>query len=89
MIKTYQGLLLENELKFLINQEEITTLIKMSMLRVDLCDYSNAHIVVKENITLKAARIIKEAKRLHLKIMHHLLTASQKLMMEKLIMQKT
>ena len=45
MIKVYQDLLLKNELKFMINQKEIR--IKTSMLRSDLCAFSDAYIVVK------------------------------------------
>ena len=54
MIKTYQNLLLKNELKFMsirkkINvNKEIRT--KTSMLRVDLYDVSDAYIVVKGTI---------------------------------------
>ena len=44
-------------LKFMINQEEITMLIKKygiktSVLRSDLCDFSDAYIVVKGTITV-------------------------------------
>ena len=45
MIKVYQDLLLKNGLKFTINQTEIR--IKTSMLRSDLCAFSDAYIVVK------------------------------------------
>ena len=51
MIKIYQDLLLKIELKFIINQKKITTLkkirIKAPMLRADLCDFSDAYIVMK------------------------------------------
>ena len=55
MIKIYQDLLLKNRLKFMINQKEVYNVnkeirIKTSMLRSDLCDYSDAYIVVKGNI---------------------------------------
>ena len=51
------------------------------MLRYDLCDFSDAYIVVKGDISLKVIMmLIKEIKILHLKIMHHLLISSQKLM---------
>ena len=49
--------------------------IKISMLRTDLCDYSDAYIVQKEILLLKVIMmLIKEIKILHLKIMHHLST---------------
>ena len=51
------------------------------MLRSDLCDFNDAYIVVKGDITLKVIMmLIKEIKILHLKIINHLLIASQKLM---------
>ena len=51
------------------------------MLRSDLCDYSDAYIVVKGDITLEGDNDAnKRNKNLALKIMHHLLIASQKLM---------
>ena len=53
--------------------------IKTSMLRSDLCDYSDAYIV--EILLLKVIiMLIKEIKILHLKTMHHLSIAFQKLM---------
>ena len=61
------------------NSKEIR--IKTSMLRSDLSDFSDAYIVVKRDITLEGEMmLINEIKILHLKTMHHLLTASQKLM---------
>ena len=55
--------------------------IKTSMLRSDLCNYSDAYIVVKGTILLKVIiMLINEIKTLHLKIMHHLSIALQKLM---------
>ena len=50
-------MLLRNELKFMINQKKITILtkkirIKTPMLRSDLCDFSDAYIVVKGDITV-------------------------------------
>ena len=55
MIKIYQELFLKNGLKFMINQKknyspnkEIRN--KASMLRSDLCNFSDAYIVVKGNI---------------------------------------
>ena len=64
--------------------------IKTSILRSDLCDFSDAYIVGKGDILLKAIVVpINEIKTLNLKAMHHLSTAFQKLMVYKLIMQKT
>ena len=57
MIKIYQNLLLKYELKFMTNKKEITTLIKKtSILRSDLCDYSDAYIVARGDITLEGDR---------------------------------
>ena len=50
------------------------------MLRSDLCDYSDAYIVVKGTITVLRPNAAKKTKVLHLKIMHHLSIAFQKLM---------
>ena len=65
MIKIYQDLLLKNGLKFLINfrRDYIVnkgTRIKDSKSRADLCNFSDAYIVVKGNITVTEP---KEAKR--------------------------
>ena len=50
------------------------------MLRSKLCDFSDAYIVVQGTITLKVIMmLINKIKILHLKTMHHLLTAFQKL----------
>ena len=57
--------------------------IKTSMLRSDLCDYSDAYIVVKGDITREGTllmMLINKIKVLYLKIMHHLSIAFQKLM---------
>ena len=54
--------------------------IKASMLRSDLCDYSDAYIVVKGTITVFRPNAAKKTKVLYLKIMHHLSIAFQKLM---------
>ena len=48
----------KNGLKFMINQKKITTLIKeirikTSMLRSNLCDFNEAYIVVKGDVTLE------------------------------------
>ena len=58
MIKICQRLLLKNELKFMINQKKNYNVnkeirIKTPMLRSDLCDFSDAYIVVKGDITLE------------------------------------
>ena len=54
MIKIYQGLLLRNGLKSMINQENYSPnkeiRIKTSMLRSDLCEICDAYIVVKRDI---------------------------------------
>ena len=62
--------------------------IKTSMLRSDLCDYSDAYIVVKGTITVTDSDNAKRNKVLHLKTMHHLSVAFQELMVFKLTMQK-
>ena len=54
--------------------------IKTSMLRSDLCDFSDAYIVVKGTITAVRPNDAKKIKQQHLKIMHHLSIAFQKLM---------
>ena len=46
--------------------------IKTSMLRSELCGYSDAYIVAKETITVLRPNTAKKTKVLHLKIMHHL-----------------
>ena len=58
MIKIYQDLLLKNGLKFMINQKKNYRVnkeirIKTPMLRSGLCDFSDAYIVVKGDITLE------------------------------------
>ena len=57
MIKIYQDLLLKNGLKFTIDQEKIIESTKKirtktPMLRSDLCDFSDAYILVKGTITV-------------------------------------
>ena len=54
------------------------------MLRSDLCDYSNAYIVVKGKINVTRPNNTDEYK----KIMHHLIAAFQKLIIHLLTMQK-
>ena len=41
------------------------------MLRSDLCDFSDAYIVVKGTITVLRPNAAKKTKVLHLKKMHH------------------
>ena len=62
--------------------------IKTSMLRSNLCDYSDAYIVVKGTITVTDSDNAKRNKVLHLKTMHHLSVAFQELMVYKLTVQK-
>ena len=62
--------------------------IKTPKLRSDLCDVSDAYIVVKETITVTNPKDAKRNKALAFKKMHHLLIASQKLMVYKLTTQK-
>ena len=69
----------------MINQKEITMLIKKiriktSMLRSDLCDYSDAYFVVKGTITVTETDNAEKIKQQHLKIIHHLSIAFQTLM---------
>ena len=74
----------------MINQKEIITQIKKLelKLRSDLCDFNDACVVVKGTITVNAPNNAKKIKQQHLKIMHHLLIVSKKLMVQKLIIQK-
>ena len=63
--------------------------IKTSMLRSDLCDFSDSYIIVNGTITITNPDDFKiKTKVLPLKMMRHLLTAFQNLMAKKLIMQK-
>ena len=69
MIKNYQNLLLKNGLKFMINQEKNYSLnkeitIKTSMLRSDLCDFSDAYIVVEGDITLEGANNVNKRNKI-------------------------
>ena len=61
---------------------------KTSMLRSDICDYSDACIVVKRKIIAANPDTDAHDKKLVLKIMRHLLAAFQKLITHLLIMQK-
>ena len=63
--------------------------IKTSMLRSDLCDFSDAYIVVEGDIIVTEQIMQKETKVLHLKTMHHLLTAFQKSIECRLTTQET
>ena len=45
------------------------------MLRSDLCDFNDAYIVVKGDITVTEPDNAKKIKQQHVKIMHHLLIA--------------
>ena len=53
--------------------------IKTSMIRSDLCDYSDAYIVVEGDIIVTEPDNAIRNKSVDLKITHHFLTASQKL----------
>ena len=76
----------QSEKNYSVNKE---IRIKTSMLRSDLCNFSDAYIVVEGDITLEGDNDAnKQKKILHLKIMHHLLTVPQKLMVYKLKIQK-
>ena len=55
--------------------------IKTSMLRSDLCDYSDAYIIVKRTITIVRPNGTKRNKAVAFKNMHHLLIVSQKLIL--------
>ena len=57
------------------------------MLRSDLCDFSDACIVVEGDIIVNNPDDAK-IKVLHLKIMHHLSSVFKKSMVYKLTMQK-
>ena len=61
---------------------------KTSMRRSDLCDYSNAYIVVKGTIIVTEPNNNAYDKKLALKIMYHLIVALQKLIIYSLTMQK-
>ena len=69
------------------NYKEIR--IKTPMLRSDLCNFSYAYIFVKGDATVTEPNNAKRKKAFHLKIMRHLSTAFQKLMVYKLPMRKT
>ena len=54
--------------------------IKTPMLRSDICDFSDAYIVVKGEITVTNPDNTKRNKAVAFKIMHHLSTVFQQLM---------
>ena len=58
------------------------------MLRSDLCDNSDAHIVVKGTIIVNKPDNGKRNKAVEFITMYHLSTAFQRLMVYKLTMQK-
>ena len=59
------------------------------MLQSDLCDHSDAYIVVKGTINVTDPNNNAYDKNWLLKTMHHSLAAFQKLIIHSLIMQKT
>ena len=67
MIKTYQDLLLKNGFKFKIYNPNKEIRIKISMLRSDLCDFSDGYIVVKGTITVTERDNAKNNKEVILK----------------------
>ena len=68
----------QSEKNYNVNKE---IRIKTPTLRSDLCDLSDAYIVVKGDITLEVMMMLKNIiKILYLKMIYHLLIASQKLM---------
>ena len=84
IIKIYQRLLQKNdqsEGNYNVNKE---IRIKTSMLRSDLCDFSDAYIVVKGTITVTNPNNARRNKAVTFNIfnilMHNLSIASQKLM---------
>ena len=62
---------------------------KTSMLRSDLCNYSDAYIVVKADIIVTDPNNNVYDKKVAFKIMHPLIAAFQKLIVHSLIMQNT
>ena len=68
----------QSEKNYSLNKE---IRIKTSMLRSDLCNYSDAYVVVKGEITLEGDNDgNKQNKNLTFKIIHHSSIAFQKLM---------
>ena len=53
--------------------------IKKPMLGSDLCNFNDVYIVVEGDVALEGDNDANKIKILHLKIMHHLLIAFQKL----------
>ena len=65
----------QSEKNYSVNKE---IRIKTSMLRSDLCDFSDAYIAAKGTIAVTDPYNAKRKKRWHLKTMYHLSTAFQK-----------
>ena len=92
MIKIYQDIKVSNRpwiewIEFYDQSERNYDLnkeigIKTSMLRSDLCDLNDVYIVVKGTINVTEPDNAKKIKRYHLKIMHRLSIAFQKLMVK-------
>ena len=61
---------------------------KTSTLQSDLCDYSDAYIVVKQTINVTGPIMMHMTRNWLLKIIRHLLDAFQKLITHLLIMKK-
>ena len=61
---------------------------RTSMLRSDICDFNDAYIVVKGDITVGARNNAKKIKAVAFKINAPFINWFQKLMVKKLIMQK-
>ena len=86
IIKIYQNLLLKKQIEVYDQSEKNYSpnkgiRIKTSMLRSDLCNFSDTYIVVEGTITLEGDNNAnKQNKNLAFKKMHHLLTTFQKLM---------
>ena len=83
----------KNGLKYIINQKKNYNInkdirIKTPMLRSDLCDFIDACIVVKGDITFKEPDKAKRNKSAAFTKKRHLATAFQKSMVYKLTMQK-
>ena len=91
MINIYQDLLLKNVLKFRKGNYNVNKKIriKTSMLRSDLCDFNDAYIVVKGNITLEGDNDAnKRNKNLAFKNNAPFINCISKINGVKLIMQK-
>ena len=83
MIKIYQDLLLKMDQSLLsIRNYNVNNKIRVKtpMLRADLCNFSDAYIVVKGDIAVTEPNNAKKTKALHLKTTHFLSTAFQRSM---------